>query len=191
MVGQSVTKKKGHVISPSPSTSEPMSLGAGRLGTGVLAGLPHLMNGICGSAFSGSSLSGDPLAFRVGGDPGTVNPITSRVNNQHMSPEKAISRGVMTIYREYLGRGPTSARTEITANAASTTLLNSLTKAEMSLIKGGDAPAVREIRRRFQEAMRADITALVEEVTGRKAKSFLSDHDTITDVAVEMVVFGD
>lgn len=108
-----------------------------------------------------------------------------------MSPEKQISRGVVAVYKEYLGRGPTTARTEITANAAATTLEDCLTKAERTLIEGGDASAVREIRRRFQEAMRADITALVEEVTGRKTKSFLSDHDTMKDVAVEMVVFAD
>ena len=108
-----------------------------------------------------------------------------------MSPEKQISRGVVAIYKEYLGRGPTSARTEITAGAATTTLEDCLTKAERSLIEGGEAPTVREIRRKFQEAMRADITILVEGVTGRNTKSFLSDHDTIKDVAVEMVVFAD
>ncbi len=45
------------------------------------------------------------------------------------------------------------------------------------------------MRRNFQDAMRADITDLVEAATGREAASFLSDHDTKSDVAVEMVVF--
>jgi len=108
-----------------------------------------------------------------------------------MSPEKEVSRGVVAIYKEYLGRGPTEARTEITRNAAATTLQDSLTKAEHSLIEAGDAEQVREIRRKFQHAMRADITALVEGVTGRKTKSFLSDHDVTHDIAVEMVVFED
>ena len=108
-----------------------------------------------------------------------------------MSPEKEVSRGVVAIYKEYLGRGPTSARTEITGNAAMTTLEDSLTRAELTLIEAGSAPQVREIRRKFQEAMRRDITELVEGVTGRKTKSFLSDHDVVSDVAVEMVVFED
>ena len=113
------------------------------------------------------------------------------MNTGALSPEKEIARGVVTIYKEYLGRGPTSARTELTEHAAVTTLEQSLTKAELSLISAGDALTVREIRRKFQEAMRSDITELVERVTGRSTASFLSDHDTVNDVAVEMVVFAD
>ena len=106
------------------------------------------------------------------------------------SPEKEISHGVVAIYKEYLGRGPTTARTALTEHAAITTLEDSLTKAEVTLVKNGQSSTVREMRRKFQEAMRADITTLVEEVTGRKTAVFLSDHDTGPDVAVEMVVFA-
>ena len=113
------------------------------------------------------------------------------MNGGVLSPEKEIARGIVSIYKEYLGRGPRTARTELTGNAAITTLEQSLTKAEQSLIAAGDATAVREIRRKFQEAMRKDITTLVERVTGRPTASFLSDHDTVKDVAVEMVVFAD
>jgi len=105
------------------------------------------------------------------------------------NPEREISRGIVAIYKEYLGRGPTSSRTELTEHTAVTTLTDALTKAEHSLIERGDGPTVREMRRKFQAAMRADITTLVEEVTGRKTASFLSDHDTDNDVAVEIVVF--
>lgn len=113
------------------------------------------------------------------------------MNGGTLSPEKEIARGVVSIYKEYLGRGPTTARTELTGHAAVTTLQGSLTRAEQTLIEAGDAPAVREIRRKFQEAMRNDIASLVERVTDRPAASFLSDHDTVGDVAVEMVVFAD
>lgn len=109
--------------------------------------------------------------------------------NGSASAQKQISRGVVAIYKDYLGRGPTTARTTITNDAAITTLTDSLTKAEISLVGCGDAETVREMRRKFQFAMRNEITTLVEDVTGRKAASFLSDHDTGQDVAVEMVVF--
>jgi uncharacterized protein YbcI len=104
--------------------------------------------------------------------------------------EREISRGVVSIYKEYLGRGPTSARTEVTEHTAITTLSNALTKAERSLILRGESATVREMRRKFQLAMRKDITELVEEVTGRTTASFLSDHDTENDVAIEVVVFA-
>jgi uncharacterized protein YbcI len=112
------------------------------------------------------------------------------VSPARLSQEKQVSRGIVAIYKRNLGRGPTSARTEITAHASVTTLANSLTLAENSLVNGGEESAVREIRRKFQEAMRDEIVNLVEGVTGRKVASFLSDHDTGPDVAVEMVVFS-
>jgi uncharacterized protein YbcI len=105
--------------------------------------------------------------------------------------EREISRGVVSIYKEYLGRGPTSARTEVTDHTAITTLSNALTKAERSLILRGESATVREMRRKFQLAMRKDITTLVEETTGRRASAFLSDHDTEKDVAIEVVVFAE
>jgi uncharacterized protein YbcI len=117
--------------------------------------------------------------------------LSSATSQQNGSAEREISRGVVAIYKEYLGRGPTFARTEITDHTAVTTLTDALTKAERSLIERGESPTVREMRRKFQLAMRKDITALVEEVTGRTTASFLSDHDTDHDVAIEVVVFAE
>ena len=103
-------------------------------------------------------------------------------------PTHDISRGVVAIYKDHTGRGPTDARTEFTATSAVTTVSGSLTKAEHMLVASGRVALVREMRRTFQEAM-ADITNLVETATGRECGTFLSDHDTESDVAVEMVVF--
>lgn len=88
-----------------------------------------------------------------------------------------------------LGRGPTSARTTLTDEFAVTLAGDTLTKAERQLVEQGDDETVRSIRRKFQVAMTRDITRLVEEVTGRKAKSLLSDHDVRADLANEMVIF--
>jgi len=106
-----------------------------------------------------------------------------------MSPEKTISNGIVAIYKRYLGRGPERARTVIAGGTCATTLFNSMTMAEATLVSSGDAELVREMRQKFQNAMRDDITELVERVTERKCQSFLSDHDAENDVAVEMVVF--
>ena len=104
---------------------------------------------------------------------------------------REISRGVVAIYKDYVGRGPTTARTTINDDHVTTLCSGSLTKAELKLVEEGDAETVREIRRKFQSAMRADLIALIERVTGRSAKAFLSDHDVITDVSVETLVFTD
>ena len=106
-----------------------------------------------------------------------------------LSPEKAISHGITAIYKEYLGKGADRAQTLISNRMAVTTLNDSMTKAELTLVDEGEAETVREMRRKFQFAMRTDITTLVEGITGREGGCFLSDHDTVHDIAVEMVVF--
>ena len=101
---------------------------------------------------------------------------------------REISRGMVAIYKDYMGRGPTDARTEVTENAAITRVAGSLTKAEQSLVASGKTHIVRDMRRHFQDEMGSEITALVESATGREAESFLSDHDTESDLAVEVVL---
>jgi uncharacterized protein YbcI len=105
------------------------------------------------------------------------------------SAQKEIARGIVSIYKNYLGRGPTSSRTTIAGDHVSTICTDGLTKAEQSLVENGDAETVRSIRRKFQDAMRAEIVDLIERVTGRKALALLSDHDVENDIAVETVVF--
>jgi uncharacterized protein YbcI len=107
----------------------------------------------------------------------------------HNGVERTIARGITAIYKDYLGRGPTSTRTRLLDDCVVTTLGQSLTKAEESLVEAGDTELVRLMRQKFQLAMREDIARCVESATGRKCAAFLSDHDTDHDVAVEMVLF--
>ena len=104
-------------------------------------------------------------------------------------PEKEISRGVTAIYKDYLGRGPTHSSTTLSDECSTTTLRDSMTRAERSLVNGGEAETVREMRRKFQLAMRDEIIAVVEGVTGRRCAAFLSDHNADEDIGVEIVVF--
>ncbi len=105
------------------------------------------------------------------------------------SPEKQISRGTVAIYKEYLGRGPGSATTTITETFATTICENGLTKAEQRLVERGEHDVVREIRRKFQLAMSAEMRRLVEGVTSKRTKTLLSDHDVDNDIAIETVIF--
>ena len=105
------------------------------------------------------------------------------------STTRDISRGVVAIYKDYMGRGPSDAQTELTENSAITTVLGSMTKAEHSLVADGKGDIVRDMRRTFQDAMRKDISTLVETATGRETETFLSDHDVVADIAIEVVLF--
>ena len=101
---------------------------------------------------------------------------------------REISRGIVAIYKDYLGRGPTRAQTTIAGDAVICLLEASLTKAESTLVEGKRSPAVRGIRREFQEAMREEIKGLVTAVMGRQARALLSDHCPQPDYAIEVVL---
>lgn len=101
---------------------------------------------------------------------------------------KEISHGIVGIYKEYLGRGPTSSRTTIAGDCVTTVCEDGLTRAERSLVEAGDGETVREIRRKFQLAMGPEIKELVGRVTGRTPRTILSDHDVERDIAAETVI---
>jgi uncharacterized protein YbcI len=107
------------------------------------------------------------------------------------SPKKDIGRGVVQIAKEHIGRGPTKVRVTIADDTVMVIYEDSLTPAEKKLVDGGDTDFVRLMRRKFQDAVRADVTALVEQVLGRRARTFLSDHDVVHDVGLEVILLED
>lgn len=97
----------------------------------------------------------------------------------------AISNGVVHLVLEYTGRGPTRARTHITDELISVVLEDTLTKGERSLVEDGKTALVLDARKAYQQTMRRDLIAMVEEATGRKVRAFLSDNHMEPDVAIE------
>jgi uncharacterized protein YbcI len=98
----------------------------------------------------------------------------------------AISNAVVGLLHNYTGRGPTRARTTIGSDTIVVTLRDSLTKAERTLADNGQSTEVLAMRRAFQSAMRDDLVAAVEQLTGRTVEAFLSDNLHAPDVAVEI-----
>jgi uncharacterized protein YbcI len=102
----------------------------------------------------------------------------------------AISNGVVRLMNEYTGRGPTRARTYITDQLVSVVLRDTLTKGERSLVADGKAALVLSTRKEFQNTMRDDLVAVVEEITGRTVIAFLSDNHLEPDIAIESFVLS-
>src|ERR1700710_708370 len=98
----------------------------------------------------------------------------------------AISNAVVGLLRDFTGRGPTQARTTIGSDTIVVTLRDSLTKAERTLAQRGQELQVLAMRRAFQNTMRDDMIAAVEQLTGRSVEAFLSDNLHQPDVAVEI-----
>ena len=62
------------------------------------------------------------------------------------------------------------------------------TPVERTLIEAGEHEAVKTTRQIFQMAMRAQFSAAVEEITGRKVIQFLSQVSFDPDIAGEIFV---
>jgi uncharacterized protein YbcI len=98
-----------------------------------------------------------------------------------------LTTAMVRLYKELFGRGPTKARTDYAGpNIVVSSIQNSLTPAERSMVALDEHQRVREIRMFFQHACERDFTGAVEQITGRKVWSFVSGMDTDHDVATEV-----
>ena len=100
----------------------------------------------------------------------------------------AISREMVALMKDYFGRGPTKARTYMRDNLIVVIMEDTMTKAELTLVRSGNIREVRDLRRLFQETIRDDACELVERLSGRTVSAYMSDHDTERDVAAEIFV---
>jgi len=117
--------------------------------------------------------------------PGTP---TDRPNGHSTSAE--ISNAVVHLLSEYMGRGPTKARTYINDDLISVVLRDTLTKGERSLIANGSVDVVLDARKAYQAAMKQDLIAVIEKYSGRSVLAFMSENHIDPDIAVESFVLA-
>jgi uncharacterized protein YbcI len=106
-------------------------------------------------------------------------------------PRRDISRAMVALFKEFVGRGPTDAKTYVNDSLVVVLLGDTLTRAEKTLAEDDREALVREVRRGFQGAMRSAAIALVERETGCKVDAFMSDHSVYPDYAVEVFVLDE
>ena len=104
------------------------------------------------------------------------------------SPAARISGHVVRTVSAYTGRGPTKSWTSISGDLVSVVLHDTLTKGERSLVRDGRAQLVLDTRKAYQQTMRDELVAGVEQHTGRRVIAFLSDNHIDPDVAIESFV---
>jgi uncharacterized protein YbcI len=103
------------------------------------------------------------------------------------SVQMAVSNAMVRLYKEHFGRGPTKARTSFAgADVLITTLENSMTPVEQKLAQMGENERLRDVRMFFQHATEPEFREIVEEITGRKVRAFVSGIDTVQDVSSEV-----
>ena len=104
------------------------------------------------------------------------------------SVSRETARAMVALYKEYVGRGPTQARAYVDDDVITVVLQDTMTKAEKTLADEDEEDLVRGVRRVFQGKFREDAVEIVENLTGRTVRAFLSDHAIGPDVAVEVFV---
>jgi uncharacterized protein YbcI len=102
--------------------------------------------------------------------------------------QAGISNAIVRLLHDYTGRGPTKARTTVSGDLVVCVLADAMTKGERSLVADGRPDVVLQMRKAFQDTMRASIVGEVERLTGRTASAFMSDNHIDPDYAVEIVI---
>jgi uncharacterized protein YbcI len=97
----------------------------------------------------------------------------------------AVSNMMIRVHVEHAGRGPVKARTYMNEDMVACVLEDGLTPVEHTLAAGGQARTVEHIRHSLQEAMRKDMVAGVEQISGRRVRAFLSANQVDPNIAVE------
>jgi uncharacterized protein YbcI len=101
-----------------------------------------------------------------------------------------IASEIVRLHSEYYGKGPTKARVHDSGDVIAVVLEETFTRAERTLIERGEDEGIKDIRRRFQRVMAEQFTAIVEQATGRKVRSFFSDTDLDEDLSVELFILA-
>ena len=102
-----------------------------------------------------------------------------------------IANEIVRLQAEYYGKGPTKAKTYIVEDLVVVVLEETFTRAERTLADRGERDAIQHIRRRFQQQMADSFTSIVEQATGRKVRTFLSETNIDDDVSVETFLLAE
>jgi uncharacterized protein YbcI len=117
----------------------------------------------------------------------TLEPQSDGHGSAFESIRAEISREMVRLYKQLFGRGPTKARTEFAGpDIVICTLENTFTPAERSLADLGEHQRLRDTRMYFQAATHDRFTEIVERLTGRRVRAFISGLDAEEDVCAEV-----
>ena len=114
------------------------------------------------------------------------------VESHHGEALAEITNGIVRLFSDYYGRGPTRAKSYLLEDRYIVTILrDTLTTVERTLSDQGHVSMVRDVRLTFQEAMADSFMGVVERAFGRKVASYHSQILVEPDVGFEFFVLED
>jgi uncharacterized protein YbcI len=102
-----------------------------------------------------------------------------------------VTNGIVKLFREYYGRGPTKAKSYILDDRIVVCVLEeTMTKVEQTLVDAGHGHKVRDLRLTFQEAMAAEFKHVVRESMQRDVLAYHSQLTLEPDIGFEFFVLA-
>jgi uncharacterized protein YbcI len=101
----------------------------------------------------------------------------------------AVTNGVVKLFREYYGRGPTKAKSYLLDDRIIVCVLEeTMTRVERTLVENGHGGKVRDVRLTFQEAMAEEFKHCVAACMGRTVAAYHSQLALEPDIGFEFFV---
>ena len=105
--------------------------------------------------------------------------------------EARISDSLAALHGHWNGKSPSAARTYIAGDDVVVVVLEeTFTPAEQALVDSGAASEIQDIRRRFRRVVADEFAAIVEQATGRRVRSYISDTDLTENVSIDVFLLG-
>lgn len=86
----------------------------------------------------------------------------------------AIASTMVGLMKQFYGKGPTKAKTYIADEYVFVVMDGGLTRNEETLLAAGEDMLVRQVRLRFQEAVREQVCSAIEALVGKKVVTYHS-----------------
>jgi uncharacterized protein YbcI len=119
-----------------------------------------------------------------------VTPDAKSTPVAHGDVLSAISEGMVSLLKEFYGRGPTRAKSYYSDDLVVCLLRGGFTRVEQTLLEGGRGSSVIQQRMDFQEVMRDRFVAVITQATGRDVIGFMSGNQQHPDIMCEVFILA-
>ena len=104
----------------------------------------------------------------------------------------AVTNGIVRLFTDWYGRGPTRAKTYLLDERYVVCVLGeTMTTVERTLVELGQGELARRVRVKFQEAMVDEYKQVVERALGRRVIAYHSQLSVEQDIGFEFFVLED
>ncbi len=102
----------------------------------------------------------------------------------------ALSDGIVGLFKEFYGRGPTRAKSYYHDDLVVCVMRGGFTRVERTLLEGGREDSVVQQRMDFQDLMRDRFVKVVEDATGQRVIGFMSGNQQDPDLMAEVFILA-